>query len=340
VAGFYSELLARLRRLPGIADASMASALPITGADLEVDLGVTPEGAPAAAGDHAHEPSVRHVLVGGRFFQTMGMKILRGRDFGPEDGSGMNAVIVNQTAARRLWPGREALGRRLRLVQTEAPFAVVGVVADATYAGLEEAAVPVVYLDHAQSRRSFVGELLAPQMTLLVRTSGAPRWAISAVRQTVRELDPRLPVFRTTTLADALRSTVGVERQAAALYSGLGMVAVALAMLGLYGVLMRTIGERRREIGVRMACGASPARVRALVLRRSGLLACCGAAAGLALGVPAGRLIASLLYGVRPYDPATWLGATLALMMAALLVSARPAGLAGRINPVEAMKPE
>ena len=111
-------------------------------------------------------------------------------------------------------------------------------------------------------------------------------------------------------------------------------------MLGLYGALTRTIVERRREIGVRMACGASPAQVRRLVLRRCSLLALCGVAAGLALALPADRLVASLLYGVEAYDPATWLAAALALVATALLVSAGPAGRTARIDPVKAMKHE
>ena len=111
-------------------------------------------------------------------------------------------------------------------------------------------------------------------------------------------------------------------------------------MLGLYGVLTRTVVERTREIGVRMACGASPAEVLRLMLRRSVLLAWCGVAVGLAMAVPAGRLIASLLYGVEAYDPATWCVTALALVTAALVVSAGPAMRAARIDPVRAMKHE
>jgi predicted permease len=336
---FYRDLLERLRHLPGVQEASMASALPVMGGDLEVDLTVTPEGEqPTLAGTGPASPSVRHVLVGDRYFRTVGMRILQGRDFGPEDDLSGGAVIINQTAARRLWPGRDALGRRLHLVQTEIPFTVVGVVADSTYASLKEKSVPCLYLSHAQSEKSFIGSLLASQMTLLVRTTGEPRHVLGAVRETVRAMDPRLPVFRTTTLEDLLTSTVGVERQAAALYSGLALAAVALALLGLYGVLTHAVVERTREIGVRVACGATPEEVRRLVLRRSAFLAVCGVAAGLAIGVPASRIVASQLYGVRAYDPATWLLTVLFLVSAALLVSAAPARRAARIDPVRALQ--
>lgn len=317
----------------------MASALPVMGGDLEVELTVTPEGQqPALAGTDSASPSVHHVLVGSHYFRTVGMKILRGRDFGPEDDLSGDAVIVNQTAARRLWPGRDALGRRLRLTQTEIPFTVVGIVADSTYASLKEKRVPCLYLSHAQSDKSFIGSLLAPQMTLLVRTTGEPLHLLGAVRETVRAMDPRLPVFQATTLEDLLTSTMAVERQAAALYSGLALTAMALALLGLYGVLTHAVVERTREIGVRVACGATPEEVRRLVLRRSAFLAACGVAAGLAIGVPATRIVASQLYGVGAYDPATWLLAVLFLVGAALLVSAAPARRAARIDPVRALK--
>lgn len=343
VAGFYRDLLERLRSLPGVEDASMGSALPVMGNELVVNLGVTLENpAPALAStEPGPRPSVRHALVGSRFFQTARMTILRGRDFGSEHGpSGPNAVIVNETAARLLWGARDPLGRRLRLVETEAPFEVIGVVADATYGSLKEESVPVLYLAHAQYEKSFIGSILAPQMTLFVRTSGEPRQMLGAVRETVRSMDPRLPVFKVSTLAELLDSTVGVERQAAALYGGLALMAMALAMFGLWGVLTQVVIERTREIGIRMSCGATPANVRALILRRSLLIALSGVAAGLAVAVPARRIVAGQLYGVEPADPAIWLGTALVLVGLALIVSAVPAYRASRIDPVAALRYE
>jgi putative ABC transport system permease protein len=210
-------------------------------------------------------------------------------------------------------------------------------VADATFASLKEKRVPCLYLAHAQCERSFVGALLAPQMTLLVRTSGEPRQALGATRETVRTMDPRLPVFRTTTLEELLNSTVGVERQAAALYTGLAFAAVVLTLLGVYSIIAHSVAERTREIGVRVACGATPGEVRRLVLQRSALLAVCGVAAGLALGVPASRIVASQLYGVAAFDSVTCLLTVFLLLGAALLVSAAPARRAAMIDPVKAL---
>ncbi len=338
VAAFYQDLLERLRRLPQVEEASMASALPVMGSDLEVTLTVEVEGAPPVA-DPALQPGAHYILIGNRYFQTVGGKLLRGRDFGPRDEvPDLGAVIVNETAARRFWPGRDPLGRRLKLVGSEVPFEVIGMAADSTYASFKEKAAPALYLAHSQADKSEIGALLAPQMALLVRTAGKPRQALGAVRETVRAMDPLLPVFGVKTLEELLASTVGVERQAAALYSGLALVAVALAMLGLYGVLSHAVAERTREIGIRMACGASPREVRGLVLRRSAFLALAGVAAGLAVAMPASRIVESQLYGVKAEDPVTWLSTVLILVSVALLVSAVPARRAARIDPVTALR--
>jgi putative ABC transport system permease protein len=313
------------------------------GSDLMVDLGVTPEDGQAAAGgtEPGTQPSVRHALVESRFFRTVKMRLLRGRDFGPgDDLSGPSVVILNETAARLLWGDRDPLGRRLRLTQTEDPFEVIGVVADATYAGLKKENAPVLFLNHAQYEKSFLGALLAPQMTVFLRTSGEPRNRLGAVRETVRAMDSRFPVFNVTTLEELLASTIGVERQAAVLYSGLALTAMALAMFGLWGVLTQSVLERTREIGIRMACGASPKSLRSLILRRSLLIALSGVAAGLAIALATRQIVAGQLYGVGPADPATWIGTTLLLMATALLVSAIPAHKATKIDPIAALRHE
>lgn len=341
VAAFYQDLLERLRHVPGVRAASMAAALPVMGGDLEVDLTVSPEDGPLSRAGKESQPAVHHVLVGSHFFETAGMKLLQGRDFGPEDEpASTGEVILNEAAARLLWPGQSPLGHRLRLTQTEAPFSVIGVASDATYSSLKEKAVPVLYLSHSQAQKSFIGSLLASGMTLLVRTSGGPRQVLGAVRKTVHEMDPVLPVFSVSTLEELLASTIGVERQATFLYGCLALVAMALAMLGLYGVVSNAVAERTREVGVRVACGATPSQVRRLVVGRSALLAVAGALAGLAAAVPSSRIIQSQLYGVKADDPLTWLLTPLVLVGMAVWVSTVPARRAARIDPVAALRSE
>jgi len=338
---FYQDLLERLRHVPSVKAASMMAALPVMGADLTVNLTVSPEDGPFSGAQEESLPSVYHVLVGSHFFETAGLKILQGSDFRSDGGAAdTGAIVLNETAARLLWPGQSPLGKRLRLAQSETPFSVVGVVADATYSTLKEKAVPVLYLDHSQSQKSFIGSLLASDMTLLVRTSGEPRQVLGAVRKTVRSMDPLLPVFHVSTLDEILASTIGVERQAAALYGSLALIAIALALLGLYGVVSHAVSERTREIGVRVACGASPNEVRRLVIGRSALLTLIGVVAGLAAAVPASRIIQSQLYGVKTDDPITWLVTPLILFAGAVWVSTVPARRAARIDPVVALRCE
>lgn len=341
VAAFYQELLERLRHLPGVRAASMAAALPVMGADLRVDLTVSPEDGPLTRVGEESQPAVRHVLVGSHFFETAGMRLLQGRDFGPEDApASTGEVLLNEAAARLLWPGQSPLGHRVKLTQTAAPFSVIGVVSDATYSSLKEKAVPVLYLSHSQAQQSFIGSLLASGMTLLVRTSGEPRQVLGGVRKTVHGMDPLLPVFSVSTLEELLASTIGVERQATFLYSCLAFVAMALAMLGLYGVISNAVAERTRELGVRVTCGATPGQVRRLVIGRSALLASAGVLAGLAAAVPASRIIQSQLYGVEADDPLTWFLTPLVLIGVAVWVSMIPARRAARMDPVAALRSE
>lgn len=340
VATFYRDLLERLRRGPGVRAASMASALPIMGADLVVDLTVSPEDGLVAGASEAAQPSVRHALIGSQYFETVGMKLVKGRDFGPEDESATGTVVLNESAARLLWPGQNPLGRRLHLVQSEQPFSVIGVVADAKYASLKEGAVPVLYLTHSQADKSFIGSLLASEMTLLIRTSGEPRQVLDSVRETVRQMDPLLPVFRVSTLEELLASAVGIEQQAAVLYGSLALLALVLALLGLYGIVSSSVIERTREIGIRVACGATSGEVRRLLMSRSAFLVLGGVAVGLLAAVPAIRIVENQLYGVETDDPVTWLGIPLVLVCTAMLVSAVPARRAARIDPVAALRHE
>lgn len=341
VATFYEDLLERLRHIPGVRTASMAAALPVMGSDLVVDLTVSPEDGPLSKVSQESQPAVYHVLVGSHYFETVGMRLLQGSDFGFEEGpASPGEVILNETAARLLWPGQSPLGHRVRLAQTEAPFSVVGVVSDATYSTLKEKAAPILYLSHAQAQKSFIGSLLASGMTLLIRTSGEPRQVLGAVRKIVHGMDPLLPVFNVSTLEELLASTIGVERQATFLYGCLALVAMALALLGLYGVLSTAVAERTREIGVRVTCGATPGEVRRLVIGRSALLVLAGVLTGLAAAVPASRIVQSELYGVKVDDPVTWLLTPLVLVGTAVWVSTIPARRAARIDPVVALRSE
>jgi ABC-type antimicrobial peptide transport system permease subunit len=156
---------------------------------------------------------------------------------------------------------------------------------------------------------------------------------LGKVREAVRALDPRLPVYNDETLEQHLASTVGVERQAAMFYAGLALLAMLLALLGLYGILTQAVIERTQEIAVRAACGAGPGEIRRLILMRCLAVTLAGAAVGLAAALPVNRILENQIYGVETTDPLTWLGAAFVLLSLALLVSLSPALRAARISP-------
>ena len=338
VTAFYEQLTERLRRLPGARSVSMASALPMVGANMMVDLIVTIEDAPPPA-EGEPPPSALHAMVGRDYFRTVDMELLAGRDFSPADtASSPAAVIVNRTLAKRFWPDRDPLGRRLSLVNTEEPFEVVGVVSDAKVAGVKEEGAGVLYLYHAQQEKSFLGNFLAPAMTLLVRAGGDARGLLPEVRGAVQAMDPHLPVFSVTTLAEILSGAVAVERQMATLMSGFAVLAMLLVAVGLYGVVSQAVARRAKEFAVRVACGARPAEVVGLMLGRGAVLSLVGVVAGLAISVLASRALVGYLYGVTATDPAVYAGVALGLIALTVAVSAVPARRAARIDPVAVLR--
>ncbi len=338
VTAFYEELSEHLRRLPGARSVSMASALPMAGSDLMVNLVVSLEDA-APLGEGEPPRTAFHAMVGRDYFRTVDMEILEGRDFASSDTASSPAVaIVNETLAKRFWPDRDAVGRRLSLVQTEEPFEVVGVVSNAKYAGVKEDAAGVLYLYHAQQEKSFLGPFLAPSMTLLVRADGDARRLIPDVRATVQAMDPYLPVFSVTTLPEILSGSVAVERQMATLISAFAVLAVLLVMVGLYGVVSQAAARRSKEIAVRVACGARPESVLRLMLGRSTMLSGVGVIAGLAAAALASRAVAGYLYGVTHTDPVIYAGVALGLIVLTVAVSAIPARRAANADPVAVLR--
>lgn len=338
VTAFYDELTARLRSLPRARSISTASALPMVGAETMVDLLVSIEGAPPRQ-EGEPPPSAFHAMVGEGYFRTVSMEILEGRDFTEQDTATSPAVvIVNETLARRFWPDRGPLGRRLSLVQTEEPYEVVGVVSDAKYGSLKEEPVPVLYLSHRQQEKSFLGPFLAPSMTLLLRSEGDARSLLPELRRAVQAVDPHLPVFRVTTLSELLSDAVAVERQMATLMSAFALLAVLLVMVGIYGVVSQAVGRRSKEIAVRVACGATAAAVLRSMLGRSLVLSLAGVVAGLGLATLASRAVAAYLYGVTPTDPALYAGLAIALIAATLAASWVPARHAVSLDPAVVLR--
>ena len=327
---FYRTLLERVRALPGVAGAAYDEQLPLgfgsqtSGVAIE---GYTPPG--------GHTPEVDSDVVSAGYFSTLRIPLLAGRDFGPSDREGGHLVaIVNQAFARRYWPGMNPLGRHIDLDPSAhtLPLEVVGVVGDVKVRQLAEPPRPFFYQPTEQAYSQGV--------SLVVRAERDPRSLLPVVRDAVRAIDPDLPVFDVKTMGEHLGITLYPARLASTMMGTLGVLALLLAALGLYGVIAFGVAQRTREIGVRMALGARPADVLGLVIAQGMRLAGLGLAIGLVLALAGTRLVASLLFGVSPTDPATIAGIALLLVSVTAFASWLPARRAASVDPMLALRHE
>jgi putative ABC transport system permease protein len=321
---FFAALVDRVAGLPGVQSAGVVSNLALSGNFDRV--GVEIEGRPAGP----DKPDMERYVVSPGYFDAIGLRLLRGRLMTGRDTADTPGVaVVGESTARRIWPGADALGKRIRV--SERWFEIVGVVGDVRHYGLDVPADLQLYLPQAQ---------YPSQGMILVVRAGALAAVIPAVREEVRALDPDLAVFNVRTL-DAVASRSAANRRfAALLLSAFASMAVFLALVGIYGVISHGVGQRSREIGVRMALGARQAQVMVAVLRQS-----LGAvAAGLALGIlgalAAGRAMSSILYGVSRNDPATFALTAAAVAGVAALACYLPARRASRLDPLAALRSE
>jgi predicted permease len=242
-------------------------------------------------------------------------------------------VALNETLAKTLWPGEDALGKRVSVSGPDGPFLeVIGVARDGKYRSLGESPHPYIYQPLLQS--------YDPKMTLVVRTKGEPQSVATAVREQLRALDSNLPVADVKTLRDQLNLSLFPSRVAAWTLGGFGVLALLLAAIGIYGVVSYSVAQRAREIGVRMALGAKEKDVLRLVLGEGLFVIAVGLALGLLLAFAATRVIVGFLYGVGAADPLTFAGVPLLLGFIALVASYIPARRATKVDPLVALRYE
>jgi macrolide transport system ATP-binding/permease protein len=322
---FLAQLVDRVSVIPGVEAATVATAMPLdisSGSDMGVDI----EGYQAGANE---EVQAYYNRVGPRYFQTMGIRIVAGRALDERDGSGRQlAVVINETMARKYWKGQDPIGRTIRY--GSGPATVVGVAADGKYGRLNEEPRNYLYLSLAQNFRH--------DGLLIVRTNGEPDAVMPLVQAEVRRLDANLPLFDVRVVSEHMELSVFIPRLASMILGVFGGLALLLAIVGLYSVVAFGVAQRTREIGVRLALGATRADILSLVVRQGMKLALYGLVIGALLAGAAAQAIRSQLMGVTPVDPVSFGGTAALLFMVALAACVIPARRAARLDPVRALR--
>jgi predicted permease len=333
---FVSALLSRLKAEPGVDAAAVAMGLPFT-SDLNALTGFRHEGQPEP--DSASMPTASMRIVSPEYFAMMKIPIRVGRPFDRrETATSPEVVVINERAAQRFFSGQNPVGQQIRVSAELArsarngPKTIVGVVANVKYGSLDEDTPPEIYLPYEQHP--------VDAFTVALRTSQDRIASIPALRHDVAALDPLLPLANIQGLTTLVDASLAGRRFTMVVLLTFAAIAVALSVIGVYGVLAYLVGQRRREIGVRLAIGASPTDVVWLFVRESAVLTLIGLRAGLAGALAAGRWISALLYGVTPADPATLASVAVALAMAAACATYVPARRAASVEPSDALRAE
>ncbi|MBX3277593.1 MAG: ABC transporter permease [Acidobacteria bacterium] len=335
VEGFYEQLLARVGALPGVTSASASSVLPLSGANSA--LGFAIEGAPAEpARPYPNSSNFRIVRPG--YFQTMGIRLVAGRDFDARDQNRSTpVVIINESLARRYFPGENPLGKRINpsfgldergVLWRE----IIGVVKDVRHASLREESGAECYVAHTQAP--------ANSIAIVARSAVDPKTLIAAVRSEVRTLDQDLPVYQVRTLEEMISASVAQPRFQTLLLGIFAAAALLLTAIGLYGVMAYSITQRTHEIGIRLALGAARGDVLRLVVGQGMKLAGAGLILGCAAGFGAAQFITSMLFGVSAYDPITFGGIAVLLACVAFAACYVPARRAMNVDPMIALRYE
>lgn len=325
----YQELLDRSAALPGVVSASLANHLPLGFSRTSIGLRIAGHQPPAGQSDI----SVGVMAVGPGYFRAMEIPVLRGREFSARDNqTSPHAVVINEAMAKIFWPGQDPIGRSVTFGFDNRNLEIVGVAKTGKYRSLRDDAEPFMYQAFFQSYR--------PRAVLVLRSAGDPEQMRNAVLQRIREVDPDLPVLEIQTLKQYMEVPLLTARLTGTLLGAVGGLAILLALVGLYSAVAYTAAQRTQEFGIRMALGAQSSDVIRLVIREGLMLILIGLAIGLAGALLVTRVFSSLLYGIKPTDPLTFVAVSMALAAVALLASYIPARRASRIDPMTALRYE
>ena len=327
------DAMARLAALPGVAAVGAASSLPLAAPIGKDFTGYSIVGVPLVEG--AGLPSVRTTLLAGDYFPAVGIPLRSGRVFRTtDDVAAPPVLIVNESFARRHWPGESPIGKRVLIGFMRKPVEreVVGVVGDVRHAGLDDAPAPGLYIPHAQEPSGAI--------TFVVRARSDATALLPAVRQELFAINPAMPLYSAATMEALLDTSLRGRRFMLTLLGTFSVASLVLAALGLYGVMSQETNERTREIGVRVALGALPQDVLAMVVRRGAVTTAGGVVIGLAGAAALTRLLGGMLYEVRPLDAGTYATVVVIVVVVSVVATCLPAYRAARTSPVEALRSE
>jgi putative ABC transport system permease protein len=325
---FYRDFFARMEALPGVVSVGGTTRVPL--GSTSVSTAVQIEGRPVPA---AELPEVQFRRAMHNYFAAMGIPIRRGRSFDPNDGPNAPSVaVINETMARKLWPNQDPIGQHVRMGPNPSQrwTTIVGVIGDIRHGGLEEVPQPEMYINYLQ------GAPVSP--FIVVRTVGDPAALAETVRAEARRIDKNLPLYDMRTMTTLRSEAVSTRRFILLIVGAFGALALGLAGIGVYGVMSLIVSERTREVGVRLALGAEPSQLLAMIVGQAAKLAAIGVAIGLAVSLPMAPLLNSQLFGITSFDPLTFISVPIALLTIATMAALFPARNAMKIDPLAALR--
>ncbi len=332
IVTFYRDVVERLDALPGVRGTAAVNILPLSGGFDCNTVHATDKPTPPPGEGVC--PEVRTITP--QYFDVMGLTVLQGRSLlESDDAASTNVAVVNQTLAERLWPGEPVLGKRFSTGGGDS-VQVVGVVGEEKHLSLTEQPTPRAYVAHAQG----VIPWQTRRLTVVVRSPRDPTLLVAAVRREVAAMDPNLPLSRVRTMEDVIAESVAAPRFRTWLLGSFAMLALALAAVGIYGVISYSVAQRNREMAIRIALGAARPSILGLVLRQGMLPVAVGIGVGCVVALGVTRALASFLYGLTPTDPASFVVTPLILALVAVVACLLPAARATRVDPIVALRQE
>lgn len=328
--GFYEQLMRRIREAPGVESVAGVDPLPLSDSNVTTEFMM--EGHPKRGPDEKHEAGMRAITP--EYFQVMRIPVIKGRSFTEHDNAKAPFVaIINKSLSERFWAGENPLGKRIGFQKADGQqqwYEVVGVAGDVKHERLDVETKPEIFLSYGQYPKRF--------MTLVVRSSQYPEALARTIRSTVGSIDPDQPVFDIRTMEERRAKSVAQRRFVMLLLGGFSVIALVLSVSGIYGLLAYSVAQRRQEIGIRMALGALERDIIRMFIKEGFRLSLIGVLIGVMGALLVTRFLESLLFGVTPIDPATFIFLSALLIAVALLASYMPAQRATTVDPLVTLR--